>query len=365
MQNVPTKRLPPVPMKNAVQQNLAGGSFLTGKCVVDRSTKQVLKRIRAGQIAVLSHQDLDETAAVELIEKNVSAVLNARPTFSGAYETKGARYLLEADIPVFDLRHPSDFRRFADGMLLWLNEGTVGCWIGDEPCSLASIRRLTWDLLNQRWKVAKANRLRKFLCFAENTWNHALRDLEHLFAPMAQLTLRTELAGRDAVIVVRGPHYKQDLRQLRPFIEHVRPVLIGVDGGANALLAMGLQPDLIVGDMDSVSMEALRSGAELVVHAYPDGRAPGERRLQSLGISALRFPIFGTSEDAALLLAYEKGARRIVVVGSHSNMIDFLDKGRPGMGSTWLIRMWVGDRLIDAKGFHLLQTPVVGGEAPW
>jgi uncharacterized membrane-anchored protein len=173
------------------------------------------------------------------------------------------------------------------------------------------------------------------------------------------------MAGRDTVIVVRGPHYKQDLTMLRPYIERVRPVLIGVDGGANALLENGFQPDLIVGDMDSVSVEALQCGAELVVHAYPDGTAPGERRLKSLGLAGHLFPIFGTSEDAALMLAYEKGACKLIVVGSHSSMIDFYEKGRPGMGSTWLIRMWVCDRLIDAKGFHRLQQPFHGGEDPW
>lgn len=365
MRHVRTDRMSPDAASEPGRRHLPWSPFLVGTCVVDRSTKRLLNRIRAGQIAVLSHRDLDETAALELIEKNVSAVLNARPTFSGAYETKGARHLLEAGVPVFDLRRPSDVRRFTDGMTLWLTDGAVGCWIGDEPCSLASVQRLTWDLLNRRWKAAKANRLKTFLQFAENTWKYALRDLEHLFAPVAGLPLRTELSGRDALIVVRGPHYKQDLRGLRPYIERGRPVLIGVDGGADALLAMGLRPDLIVGDMDSVSPEALRCGAELVVHAYPDGRAPGERRLLSLGLAGHRFPIFGTSEDAALMLAYEKGASRLILVGSHSGMIDFLEKGRAGMGSTWLVRMWVGDRLIDARGFHWLQSDFAGGDAPW
>lgn len=356
----------PILMEKEInKQNPPSASFLTGTCVVDRSTKKLLQRIQSGQIAVLSHQDLDETAAQELIEKNVLAILNARPTFSGAYETKGAWYLLEAGIPVFDLCQPLSIRQFVDGMTLWLTEHIVGCWNGEEPRFLAAVQRLTRDVLNQRWQTAKANRLATFIKFAENTWVHACRDFHQLMRPTAQLALKTGICGRDAVIVVRGPHYKRDLEVLLPFVKRARPVLIGVDGGADALLEVGFRPDLIVGDMDSVSTEALTCGAELVVHAYPDGTAPGEERIQSLGLVGHLFPIFGTSEDAALMLAYEQGAAQLIVVGSHTSMVDFFDKGRPGMGSTWLVRMWVGDRLIDAKGFHRLHPTFFNGEVPW
>lgn len=365
MQHVETEPIRTVTAAKTPESHAPLAFFLTGTCVVDRSTKRLLKRIQSGQIAVLSHQDLDETAALELIEKNVSAVLNARPTFSGTFESKGARYLLEADIPVFDLRHPQDIRQFVDGMTLWLTERVVGCWSGKRPCSLAAVQRLTWDLWRRRWNDAKANRLTQFLKFAENTWQHACRDMKQLLKPVVRLPLRTVLTGHPALIVVRGPDYKRDLVMLRPYLEQVRPVLIGVDGGADALLEMGYRPDVIVGDMDSVSTEALQCGAELVVHAYPDGHAPGKRRLELLGLEGHVFPIFGTSEDAALMLAYEKGAETLIVVGSHSSMVDFYEKGRPGMGSTWLTRMWVGDRLIDAKGFHQLLQPFYGGERPW
>ena len=169
----------------------------------------------SGQIAGFSHQDLDETAAQELIEKNVLAILNARPTFSG-YETKGAWYLLEAGIPVFDLCQPLSIRQFVDGMTLWLTEHIVGCWNGEEPRFLAAVQRLTRDVLNQRWQTAKANRLATFIKFAENTWVHAFRDFHQLMRPTAQLALKTGICGRDAVIVVRGPHYKRDLEVLLP-----------------------------------------------------------------------------------------------------------------------------------------------------
>ncbi|MCL5292812.1 MAG: putative cytokinetic ring protein SteA, partial [Actinobacteria bacterium] len=165
---------------------------------------------------------------------------------------------------------------------------------------------------------------------------------------------RTNFVGRHALVVVRGYSYKPDLQALRSYIREIKPVLIGVDGGADALLAKGYQPDIIIGDMDSVSDEALRSGAELIVHAFTGGRAPGLERLAKLGLTGSLFEAMGTSEDIALLLAYEKGAELIVAVGTHANLIEFLDKGRGGMASTFLVRLKVGSRLVDAKGVNKL-----------
>jgi uncharacterized membrane-anchored protein len=156
------------------------------------------------------------------------------------------------------------------------------------------------------------------------------------------------------LIVVRGYHYKEDLVALRPYIREYRPILVGVDGGADALLEMRLKPDMIVGDMDSVSDAALQSGAELVVHAYRDGRAPGLERLERMGLHAIAFPATGTSEDVAMLLADDKGAELIVAVGTHATLVEFLDKGRAGMASTFLTRLRVGGKLIDAKGVSRL-----------
>jgi uncharacterized membrane-anchored protein len=127
-----------------------------------------------------------------------------------------------------------------------------------------------------------------------------------------------------------------------------------VDGGADALLDFGLKPDMIIGDMDSVTTEALLTGAELVVHAYPGGDAPGLERLEALGLASTTFEAPGTSEDIAMLVAYEHGAQLIVAVGTHANVIEFLDKGRKGMASTFLTRLRVGPVLVDAKGVSRL-----------
>jgi uncharacterized membrane-anchored protein len=158
------------------------------------------------------------------------------------------------------------------------------------------------------------------------------------------------------LIVVRGIDYREDLRALRRigYIADLEPVLIGVDGGADALLDEGLKPDIIIGDFDSVSSDALRTGAELVVHAYPGGEAPGAERLDRLGFEYKVFEAPGTSEDVAMMLAWEGRAELLVAVGTHSSMNEFFDKGREGMASTFLTRMRVGTILVDAKGVSRL-----------
>ena len=115
---------------------------------------------------------------------------------------------------------------------------------------------------------------------------------------------------------------------------------------------------MILGDMDSASDAALACGAELIVHAYPDGRAPGLRAAAAGSVSTHTVvPAAGTSEDVAMLMAFEKGATLIVSVGAHFNLIEFLDRKRGGMSSTFLTRLRIGERLVDAKGVSRLYNP--------
>ena len=173
--------------------------------------------------------------------------------------------------------------------------------------------------------------------FASNTMEYLRQERDLLIDGIGVPDIATEIDGRHVLIVVRGYHYKEDLQTLRPYIREYRPVLIGVDGGADALLEMGYRPDLIVGDMDSVSDEALGLGAEVVVHAYRDGRAPGLERVEALGVDPVLFPATGTSEDVAMLLADDKGAQLIVAVGTHATLVEFLDKGRAEWRARFLL----------------------------
>lgn len=323
---------------------------VTGTARVDRRTKRLVRRLRPGDIAVVAHRDMDEVAARSLVDAGVRAVLNAEETLTGRYPATGAACLLAAGIPVLDGLGEAFFNGIRDGDLLRVEEDTV--WRGERYLGRGT--PLTRQQLEERMTRAWANLDLELARFLENTLERARKERDLVLGRWELPPLRTRLEGRQVLLVGRGPAYREDLAAIRPYIEEVRPLLIGIDGGADALLAEGYRPDLIIGDMDSVSDRALRCGAELVVHAYPDGRAPGEERLRAMGLPAARFAAPGTSEDAAMLLAYQAGADLLVAVGTHTNPVDFLDKGREGMASTLLVRLKVGTHLVDAKGVSRL-----------
>jgi uncharacterized membrane-anchored protein len=193
--------------------------------------------------------------------------------------------------------------------------------------------------------------------FAENTVAHVRQETDLLTGAVEFPSTRASFRDRHVLIVIRGDRHRRDLKALRAYIRDVRPLIVAVDGGADGVIEAGMKPDLILGDMDSAGDAALRSGAELIVHAYPDGRAPGRQRLLDLGLEHTVLPAAGTSEDVAMLLAHEKGAALIVSVGAHFNLIEFLDRKRGGMSSTFLTRLRIGEKLVDAKGVSRLYHP--------
>jgi uncharacterized membrane-anchored protein len=237
-----------------------------------------------------------------------------------------------------------------DGTELTLEQGAV--ITAESTVTTATV--LDNDAVQEAMTLARAGLSDQLEAFAQNTMDYLRKERELLFDGVGVPDIRTDLDGRHALIVVRGYHYKDDLQTLRHYIREYKPILIGVDGGADALIEARHKPDLIVGDMDSVSDDALRCGAEIVVHAYRDGRAPGLERVRALGVDPVVFPATGTSEDVAMLLADDKGASLIVAVGTHVTLVEFLDKGRSGMASTFLTRLRVGGKLVDAKGVSRL-----------
>ncbi|OYD09986.1 putative cytokinetic ring protein SteA [Paludifilum halophilum] len=325
-----------------------------GRAVLDRKTKHLVKRIRPGEVAVIDHQDLDELAAEAMVEKRVKAVINAADSFTGWYPAAGSRRLLEAGIPLLDRVGPCIFEKVKEGMHIVLDEDTL--WLEDsgDQRMVAKGRRFTREVCQRKMEEGRANLEDSLKGFIANTLSYASKEQSLVTSSLPVPSLRTRMKGRHVVAVVRGTNYKKDLKAIRSYIREVRPVLLAVDGGADALIQIGLQPDIILGDMDSVSDRALKSGAELIVHAYPDGIAPGRERLERLGIAPYVIPSVGTSEDVAMLMAFQEGADLIVTVGSHSNMVDFLEKGRKGMASTLLVRMKIGSKLVDAKGVNRL-----------
>jgi uncharacterized membrane-anchored protein len=325
---------------------------VTGLARVDRRTKRLVKRLRPGDVAVIDHPDLDRVAAETLVDAAPAAVVNASPSITGRYPNVGPLLLCQAGIPLVDGAGGEVMEAVVEGAPVTV-EGDRVLVAGTE---VARGMRQSPETLDAAIDDARNNLGPELERFAVNTADYVRREIDLLIDELDVPDLDFKIEGRHVLIVVRGIDYKEDLRLLQQsgYLRELRPVLIGVDGGADALLEIGVVPDLIIGDFDSVSEEAMRSGAQLIVHGYVDGRAPGAKRLDDLELPYSVFSAPGTSEDVAMLLADQEGAELMVAVGAHSSMLEFLDKGRAGMASTFLVRMKVGSTLVDAKGVSRL-----------
>jgi uncharacterized membrane-anchored protein len=332
------------------------GRAIHGTARLGRRTKDLVKHLRPGDIAVVDHTNIDRIAAEELIATGVRAVLNASESSDGRYPNAGPLLLARAGIALVDLSEGDPFELLHDGDAVTLAGGAVSMG-GQEVLhgQVLDVAELERRFEEQRGRVDEA-----LVEFVENTIAHVQQETDLLTGSVEFPPTRTSFRDRHVLIVVRGEHHRGDLKALRAYIRDVRPVVVAVDGGADGALAAGLKPDVILGDMDSASDAALRCGAELIVHAYPDGRAPGRDRLLGMALDHTLVPAAGTSEDVAMLMAYEKGADLIVSVGAHFNLIEFLDRNRGGMSSTFLTRLRIGDRLVDAKGVSRLYNPGSG-----
>ena len=360
----------------AVPARLSAEREPAGPARLGRRTKDLVARLTPGAVAVLDHPDLDAVAARSLAQRRPAAVVNNQPFITGRYPNRGPSVLLEAGIPLYDLCRdrgeapPDLFTVLTDGERVVVRDGRL--LRGGDGAAVATLRALTPEVVEEDLLAARGNLDAELSAFAQNTLHYLTQDDERalLLDPVSVPAVRAAIAGRPVLVAVRGENYEEDLRRLRHYLREQRPTVIAVDGAADTLLQSGFRPDIILGDMDSVGDAALRCGAELVVHAYARPRdgdsAPGLARVHALGLDAHTFPVPGTSEDAALLLAYEKGADLIVAVGTHTNLEDFLDKGRRGMASTFLVRLKVGNRLVDARGVSRLYgkreklTPLLG-----
>jgi uncharacterized membrane-anchored protein len=331
----------------------AGSADLPGLIApvrLDRRTKNLTRRLQPGDIAVIDHADLDRVSAESMIRCHVAAVVNVAQSITGRYPNLGPQLLVDAGIPLVDDVGPDVFDKLGDGRLARLDGDTL--YLGEAVVAKGTVQ--STDSIASAMIKAKAGLADQIRAFMANTVEYIGRDFEELIDGIRIPELKTKLEGKHALVVARGYRHHEDLLALRAYIREFKPVMVAVDGGADALLEAGYRPDLIVGDMDSISDRALTSGAEIVVHAYADGRAPGLARVEELGLQAVLCPATGTSEDVALLLADEAGARLIVAVGMRFTLVEFLDKGRPGMASAILTRMRVGDKIVEPKGVSRL-----------
>jgi uncharacterized membrane-anchored protein len=327
-----------------------------GHARLDRRTKDLTKRLGPDDIAIVDHADIDRVSAEELVESGVRVVVNVAPSQTGRFPNPGPLELVRSGVRLIDAPGANLFDEVADGELLSVR----GAGLYRNGTCLAQGRALAEHDLERALREQRQRVTGALQAFAENTLEF-LRDEGRLLTEGVELpSLRTRLRDRHVLVVARGPGHKRDLRMVGTYVRHYKPVLIGVDGGADAIVEAGWKPDLIVGDMDSVSDRTLESGAEVVVHGYRSGGAPGAERLERLGVPFQTLSVPGISEDVAFLLAYEKGAQLIVAVGTHFNLIEFLERDRAGMSSTFVTRLKVGEILVDAKGVSRLVAPRVG-----
>jgi uncharacterized membrane-anchored protein len=361
---VPTVRIPQV---RRGRSDAPPGILATAR--VDVKTKALVKRLVPGEIAIIDHPDLDRVSADELIACKVAAVVNTARSTTGRYPNLGPRMLVEAGIPLVDDVGRDVLSRVAEGTLVRLDGDTLyaeergGANVPGPAEPVAKGTLQTTESVQAALTEAEAGVAAQIDSFAANTLEFLRQERDLLTNGITVPRLHTSMRNKHVLVVVRGYRYREDLRALRPYIREYRPVMLAVDGGADALLEAGYRPQVIIGDMDSVSDDALECGAELVVHAYPDGRAPGLARLTDLDLAAAVLPAPGTSEDVALLLADAMGARLIALVGTHFTVDEFLDKGRPGMSSTFLTHLRVGDKVVNARGVHQLYQSRISGWA--
>jgi uncharacterized membrane-anchored protein len=334
----------------------SGAAEFTGRVRLGKRTKRLVKRLDPDDIAVVDHAAIDRVSGEDLVATGVRCVVNCARSASPRYGNQGPVLLTDAGVHLVDMPGTVLFDVLKDGEEITVRGGKLfrgGELIGEGDVQDAATVQRAYE--KGRRGIGEA-----LTAFAENTMEHIREERDFVSGKLELPDLDTSMRDRPVLVVVRGVDHKKDLRALRPYVRDMKPILIAVDGGADAILEEGHRPDMIVGDMDSATDRALRSGAELVVHAYRDGRAPGRDRLDRLGLDYKVVPAPATSEDIAMLMAAEKGAELIVSVGSHFNLVEFLDKNRAGMSSTFLTRLRVGEILVDAKGVSRLYRPSAG-----
>ena len=330
--------------------------MIKGTARLGRRTKHLVKHLGPDDVAVIDHVNIDRIAAEELIATGVRAVINASPSSDGRYPNAGPLLLVRAGVALVDVSEADPFELLGDGDQVTIAAGEVSV-AGREAMHGTALDAAG---LEQRFDEQRERVDEALAEFAENTISHIRQETDLLTGAIEFPPTRTSFRDRHVLIVIRGDRHLHDLKALNAYIRDVRPIVVAVDGGADGALAAGLKPDLILGDMDSASDQALRCGAELIVHAYPDGRAPGRDRLLEMGLEHTLVPSAGTSEDVAMLMAHEKWADLIVSVGAHFNLIEFLERNRGGMSSTFLTRLRIGEKLVDAKGVSRLYNPGSG-----
>jgi uncharacterized membrane-anchored protein len=350
-------------MKLSTRHHSPVNAGAAGTVRADRRLETVLRKAGAGDIAVIDHSDLDSNDADALLDRGVAAVVNASPFISGRYPNLGPELLAKAGVLLVDDAGPEVLKAVKDGSPARVaDDGTV--YVGDR--AVATGRPLGLDDVRTQMDAAREGLTAQLQSLTHNATEYLRREQDLFLHGLGVPHLATAMQGRPAVVVVSDFDHEADLRRIRAFIREQKPVLVGVDAGAEALRAAGLRPDVVVvgpaglgganGASRAVSDQALTAAREVVVHADASDRAEGSERLDRLGIRSQRIAASGATEDIALLVADHQGASLIVTVGTHATLEELLDRQRNGLASTFLTRLRVGPRLVDARSVPTLYS---------
>lgn len=334
---------------------------LQGRIKVGDKTKNLVNFLYPGDIAVIRHDDIDELAAIALACTGAKAVINTGRSMTGRFQAAGAKTLLQNNMRVVDVSLALDSFKDNDIVTILDNDIIVRNYIYKNVCTTVN-----WDYISKRQLASKENENNEILKFIDNTINYAASEMDKLISFSGYPELNTGLKGQHVVVVVRNSSTIEEINALKSYIKKYNPVFIGVDGGADLIINCGYTPDILIGDMDSVSDIGIYKSREIVLHAYEGGYCPCLGRIAAMNVPYKILAMRGTSEDAALMLAYQKSAELIVLAGGHSCMHDFMCKGRPGMASTFIVRTLIGSRLVDCKGFGIITASEnEGKDARW
>ncbi len=307
-------------------------------------------------IVFLWHQDLDGVAVDGLIEARVKAVINGKESMSGQYQHHHVKRLLQAGIAVFDIVNHSRKHKMYQGEIAFVFKNDLFIRDKHRPYYVAQLLAYDQQLIEQKLSCANLHYSEQFARFVENTLTYAGRESEWFQTnPQFPLSLK-RIEGKEVFIVARNTYYEQDILALRSTLKRKDTIVIAVDGAADGLLKYKICPDFIIGDMDSIKEKTLHCGAVLLCHEHPNGQSPGKEQLSAMGIEAETIRFVGTSEDVAIAASYWSGADRLYLIGCRMGMTEFLEKGRAGMGATWLCRLQAGDKITDLKGIHKLTS---------
>ncbi|MFC0471017.1 putative cytokinetic ring protein SteA [Halalkalibacter kiskunsagensis] len=329
--------------------------LIKGPIYEHKQTKKLLQYLPKRSIVYLWHEDLDGVAVDGLIEAKVKAVINAKTSMSGRYPQDHVKHLLQAGIPVFDVMDSSKSEEGYQGEEAIIFQNELYVEHQDEPVYVASLLTYTEHLIEEKEKLAERNYSNQFQHFVQNTLQYAERE-SAWFTDIPDLPASlSKLKGTEVFVVARNTNYEKDIKAVRHALAKSKTCIVAVDGAADGLLKHKVVPDFIIGDMDSISENAIHCGAVLICHEHPNGHSPGKERLQELGLDVDTIRFIGTSEDVAITASYWAGADRLFLIGCRTGMTEFLEKGRAGMGSTWLCRIQAGDKITDLKGIHTLE----------